>query len=230
LPPPPAYRDRVEACNEVLARVLAERLSDREKVVDLLRESYERRGIEPLRGWSAYNLYDKEMALLYVLGKYGLGLDWSEYPYLSSVFWKEEAYERAYRDILAGVPVEEALRSRVGEASQEAVFRVLRLAVSLVVMGFEPEDNLAKAFHASMRDLEQYRHNFFTFMRFYVALRTAERIAMGEIRSRREKEAFKLSLCLRMGAQGMAPPDELIRLIARSVFKVSERRLSRVLS
>jgi len=228
--PPPAYRERVEACNEVLAKVLAWRVDSREKVVELLRESYERRGIEPLRGWSAYNLYDKEMALLYALGKYGLGLDWSEYPYLSNVVWKEEAYEKAYRGILAGTPPPEAIKESVGELTQEAVFRVLRLVVSLVVLGFEPEEHLAKVFHASLRHMEQFKHNFFTFMRFYVALRTAERIASGEIKSRREKEAFKLALCVRMGAQGMAPPDDLIKLIARSVFKVNERKLSRIFS
>jgi len=228
--PPPAYRERVEACNEVLAKVLAGRLNRREEVVELLRESYEKRGIEPLRGWSARNLYDKEMAVLYALSKYGLGLSWEDYPQLLEVFGREEAYEKAYRDILAGVHPQAAVKRNVGEFTQEALFRVLRMAVSLVVLGFEPEDNLAKVFHESLRHLAFFRRNFFTFMRFYVALRTAERIANGEIKTRGEKEAFKLSLCLRMGASNMAPPDELIKLVSRSVFKVGGRRLSRIFS
>jgi len=227
--PPLAYRDRVEACNEVLAKVLAQRIQDREAVVEMLKRSYEVRGIEPLRGWSAYNLYDKEMALLYALGRYGLGLSPSDYPFLAEVFNKELAYEEAYRDVLTGSSFEEAVKARLGGFTQEGVFRVLRMAVSLVVLGFEPEDNLAKVFHRANEELESLRPNLFSFMRFYVALRTAERIASGEVRSKGEKEAFKLALCLRMGAPNMAPPDDLIKLISKAVFKVPERRLVRVL-
>lgn len=225
-----AYRDRVEACNEVLAKVLADQVRERERVVEMLKESYEAREIQPLRGWSAHDLYDKEMALLYALGKYGLGLSTVDYPFLASVFSKEIVYEEAYRDILAGRSVKEAVESRLGGLTQEGVFRVLRMAVSLVVLGFEPEDNLAKAFHRVNEELEALRSNLFSFMRFYVALRTAEQIASGSIKSRGEKEAFKLSLCIRMGAPNMAPPDDLVKLISRLVFRIPERRLTKLFS
>jgi len=226
--PPLAYRDHVEACNEVLAKVLASRIEDRGTVVEMLKRSYEARGIEPLRGWSAQDLYDKEMALLYALGKHGLGLSFFEYPFLTKVFSKEVACEEAYRDVLAGAPIEAAIRERLGEFTQEGVFRMLRLAVSLVVLSFEPEGNLAKVFQRAYQELSSLRQNLFSFMRFYIALRTAERIASGEVRSRSEKEAFKLALCLRMGASRMAPPDDLIKLVSRSVFKVAEGRLARM--
>ncbi len=228
--PSVAYRDRVEACNEVLAKALAGRVEDRAVVVEMLRRSYEARGIEPLRGWSAHDLYDKEMALLYALSKYGLGISPSDYPSLAKVFSKELAYEDAYRAVLAGSSFEEAIKAKLGAFSREAVFRVLRLVVSLVVLGLEPEDNLAKVFHKANEELEELRPNLFSFMRFYVALRTAERIASGEVRSRGEKEAFKLAQCLRMGAPNMAPPDDLIKLISKSVFKVSGKKLARVFS
>lgn len=228
--PAAAYRNHIEACNEVLARALAEQIQERSAVVELLKKSYEARGIEPLRGWSAHDLYDKEMALLYAVSKYGLGLSFSEHPFLAKVFDKELAYEMAYRDILSGAPIEEALKSRLGSFSQEELFRVMRLALSLVILGFEPEDNLSKVFHKAYSELTLLRLNLFSFMRFYVALRVAEKIASGEVKSKSEKEALKLSLCLRLGASNMAPPDDLIRLISRSVFKVPGWKLDRLLS
>ncbi|MCX8204831.1 MAG: DUF2192 domain-containing protein [Candidatus Nezhaarchaeota archaeon] len=228
--PAAAYRNHVEACSEVLAKALASRVQDRGVVVELLKQSYEARKIEPLRGWSAHELYDKEMALLYAVGRYGLGLSFSEYPFLAKVFHKEVAYEEAYRDILSGAPVEEALRARLGKFSQEELFRVLRLAASLVVLGLEPEEGLVKVFHKAYSELSSLRLNLFSFMRFYVALRVAEQIANGGVRTRSEKEALKLALCLRLGASSMAPPDELIRLVSKLVFRVPDRRLDRVLS
>lgn len=225
-----AYKNHIEACNEVLARALASGIRDRSVVVELLKRSYEARGIGPLRGWSAHELYDKEMALLYAVGKYGLGLSPSDHPSLAKIFDKETAYEEAYKGMLSGASVEEALKSKLGKFSQEELFRVLRLATSLVILGFEPEERLVEIFHRAYSELTSLRLNLFSFMRFYVALRVAEKIASGEVRSRSEKEALKLALCLRLRAPSMAPPDDLIRLISTSVFGVPNRRLDRVLS
>lgn len=226
--PPSAYRLRVDACNEVLAWVLSKKVFKREKVVEKLKGSYERIGIEPLRGWSARDLYDKELAFLYSVCRYGLGISWQDHPELLTLFRKEEAYDRVYRAVLAGVEPEVAMKEGLGGLTQEGLFRMLRLAVSLVVLNLEPEENLAKVFNKLMERLPSFNTNFYTFMKFYVALRTAERIACGEIKLKEEKEAFKLALCLKMGAPTMAPPDELIRLISKSVFKVNEVKLSRV--
>jgi len=224
-----AYRLHVDACNEVLGLMLSGSIATRSEAVDKLAEAYKKRGIGPIRGWSSKNLYDKEMAMVYVVGKYGLGLDFNEHQMLSKILSAEVDYERIYSEVLRGGRPSEVMQMIVGNTDKSTIFRVLRLALTAVVLGFEPEENLMRLYWSLAEEFKQYKRGFFTFMRFYIALRVAEKIALREIKSRNEKEAFKLALCLKNNAKNMAPPDELIALISREVFGVPNRVVSRIL-
>lgn len=224
-----AYRLHIDACNEVLSLILAGSISTRAEAVEKLVEAYRRRDIGPIRGWSAKNLYDKEMAMVYVVGKHGLGLEFNEEPTLSRVFSAELKYEKICREILEGAKPADVIQKVAGCIDKNTIFRALRLMLTAVVVGFEGEEGLLKLHKALSEEFKEHEKGFHTFMKLYIALRVAEKIALKEVRSRSEKEALKLALCLRSGVERGAPPDELISLILRKVFGVPKSVVDKVL-
>ncbi|MEB3798466.1 MAG: DUF2192 domain-containing protein, partial [Caldisphaeraceae archaeon] len=63
---------------------------DRDSIVDMLKLKYKKENIEPIRGASEpRDLFDKELTSLYVLGKYGMGLE-VQYPDLFDKVFKVE--------------------------------------------------------------------------------------------------------------------------------------------
>jgi len=224
-----AYKLHVDACNEVLSSILAGSISSRAEAIEKLAEAYKKRGIGPIRGWSSKNLYDKEMAMVYLVCRRGLGLELSENPVLSHIFSYEAKYENICREILEGAKPYDVIQKIVGDVDKNTIFRALRLMLTAVVLGFEEEDKLFKLHRALTEEFQEYEKGFRSFMKFYVALRVAEKIALREVKNRNEKEALKLALCLRIGVDRGAPPDKLISLIARKVFGVHKKVTSKIL-
>jgi len=70
----PPHKNRIQAAVTILSELTKQLDSiDRAKAVSVLKSMYESRKIQPIRGKSQPpDLYDKEMATLYVIGKYGL--------------------------------------------------------------------------------------------------------------------------------------------------------------
>lgn len=227
----PLYRDRVEASIEIWGNILRRNLTERADVVKLLREVYEERGVEPIRGKTKINIYDKEMATLYLVGKYGLGLDEDQYPEIfGKVFRNEVLYEKAFSEVLNGSPPREVLERYFREVNENVIFRVLRLGLTKTLLGWEAEENLIKVIKLFLRNFPRYSIRLNSFIRFYIALRLAERIVKREIRNRLEKEAYKHSMCVKFGSLKNAPPDSLIREIAVNVFKGKEFEVNTVLN
>ncbi|TDA37414.1 hypothetical protein DSO05_00450 [Candidatus Nezhaarchaeota archaeon WYZ-LMO7] len=224
-----AYRRHIDACNEVLSLILAGSISNRSEAVEKLAEAYRKRDIGPIRGWSAKNLYDKEMAMVYLIGKHGLGLDFDDNLTLSQVFSAELKYEEICRRILEGAKPIDVIQEVMGSVDKNIIFRILRLMLTAVVLGFKDEGELLKLHKALSEEFKEYGRGFRSFMKFYVALRVAEKIAVKEVRSRSEKEALKLALCLRSDVERGAPPDELISLISKEVFGVPKSVMNKVL-
>ncbi|MEM4818069.1 MAG: DUF2192 domain-containing protein [Candidatus Nezhaarchaeales archaeon] len=224
-----AYRHHIDACNEVLSSILAGSISTRAEAVEKLAEAYKKRGVGPIRGWTAKNLYDKEMAMAYLVGKYGLGLEFDDNPVLNQVFSAELKYEKACRRILEGAKPTDVIKEIVGNVDKNTIFRILRLMLTAVVLGFEDEEGLLRLYKALSEEFKEHEKGFRSFMKFYIALRVAEKIAIREVRSRSEKEALKLALCLRSCIERGAPSDELISLILREVFGVPKSVVSKVL-
>ena len=227
----PIYRDRVEASIEIWGNILKRNLVKRGVVVDLLRKTYEKRGVEPIRGKTKIDIYDKEMATLYLVGKYGLGLDEKEAPEIfGKVFRNEILYEKAFYEVLNGLPSAEVIKKYFGKVDENVIFRVLRLGLTKTLLGWEEEGNLIKVIKSFIESFPQYVNRLNSFIRFYIALRLAERIVNHEIRNRLEKEAYKHSMCVKFGSLKNAPPDSLVREIAVYVFKGKEFEVNSVLN
>ena len=109
---------------------------------------------------------------------------------------------------LSGADPVNSIKQHLGEVNQENVFRIIRLGLTLVVLGFEAEGKLLKVFQELRGHLSVFERGFASFLRFYTALRTAEAISIGLIKNRYEKEAFKLSYCVKLGCFKDAPPDK----------------------
>ena len=207
----------------------------REDVVELLKREYGRERISPLRGASLpEDIFDKEMASLYVVGKYGMGLD-EQYPELfDKVFYLESRYDKI-AEILITSPPEEA-RDRIlalvgGTLSDNTIARILRIRFTMVYFGFDTEESLNRLAEAMAKAFPDKEKIISKYIRFYIAFKVASEIYRGRVRDRITKEALKQGTALTFsGFQGTIPDDLYIMRIAREVFRVPEKVAFRVLA
>lgn len=230
MPSTPAYhRDRIEAAVEIWGEILSGSVASREQLAEVLRRVYESLDLEPIRGKTKIDIYDKELATIFLVGKYGLGLD-EELEKYQDLFKVELAASRALDRVIGGDEPRRALSDAFEKVDENVVFRVLRLAMTATVLGYMEEELFLKVLKSFESSFPEYAPNFLGFKRFYIAYKLAESIARGDVRNRIEKEALKHALCLRLGTERAAPPDWLVREIAVRVLKVPEHRANDVLS
>ncbi len=218
---------------EALSRILQEKITDRERATSILEDTYRKRAIQPLRGKAWPNdIWDKEMATLYVIAKYALMLNEENPELFHKLFNYEETLEEAANTILEKSPKDArkiVLFLLGGQIDDNTVARLLRVLTTKVVTGFEDEDKLIKLLQLLPKVFPEQERTVKKYARFYIALRVAQSIAMREIRSRIAKEAFKQALAARIGLPRIMPDDEYIAFIATNVFEVPRKKLSRIL-
>ena len=223
------YKTRITAAIDILSRLLKEHIVDRSLAADILKTVYEERGLSPIMGASTPpDIYDKELATLYVVARYGLGLDQEEPEWFQTLFYREIAYEEAAKLILSGAPRDQVEKA-LGELNENQVARMLRVATVKVLLGYSSEDELFRLLRAIPRVLPDYSQVARKFARFYIALRVAEAIATRRVRDRIAKEAEKQALAARIGLEKIIPDDKYIAIIAQRLFHLPRGRLSRML-
>lgn len=225
----------MDVWKEIIAEYEARGRISRERVAEMLKDVYKRERIEPLRGASTPpDLYDKELATLYVVGKYGMGLD-QTYPELfDEVFSHEVRYEESIKILLSNPP--DLARMKVeallgGRLDDNTVARMLRLKLTEVYFGFNSADSFERLLKALVEAFPEKIPLARKYARFYIAFQVADAIQKGEVRDRITKEAFKQAIALRLSYLNKTIPDDsYIKTIASSVFGVPERVLNFVLS
>ncbi len=217
---------RIEAAIDVWSKILRGEISSREQLVDYVERLYSINGIEPIRGKTKINIFDKELATVYLVGRYGLGLDDEEFAKYSGLFPIELHAEKVIEKVLEGADPRSAMEEEYGEIDENLVFRVLRLAMTAVLLGFMREEEFIRVLERFEETFDEYKRKIQGFKRFYIAFRVAEEVAASRIRNRIEKEAFKHALCLRLKAEKVAPPDWLVREIAINVLGAPEYRVN----
>ena len=222
---------RIEACISLISSILKGDVRSRRDAVKLLEELYETYGVEPIRGRTKINIFDKEMCTVYLVAKYGLGLSYEEYRKMyERIFYVELGAERAADRIRAGEDPVRVVSEELGEANENNIFRVARLEATGVFLEFKREDRLIELLRRLEEAFPDLRHKINGFRRFYIAFRVAQEIAAGGIRNRLEKEAFKHALCIKLNAVRAAPSDEFVREIAVNVLKAEESFVNNALS
>ena len=233
------HNKRIEALIEVWSKIMSINKSwTREELINLLKEVYMKRRIEPLRGLSRpSDIYEKELASLFFVGKYGLGLleDYKDVFYDALGFESkvEEAIEKMIN--LEDVnEVKKIINEILGNNNNASIngntlARILRIPFTGVILGFWPEEKLIKIINIINKAYPELENIIRKYVKFYIAFRTAEAIAKGELRTPKVKEAYKRALSVKLGFPKNVPGDYYVFTIAREVFNVSERILSRVL-
>ena len=194
------YRKRIKVLVEILNNILHRSNEvNRRDVVELLRKTYEKHGIKPLKGKAnPPDLFDKELSSLYVVGKYGLGFD-QDYPELfRKIFYIEEVFEQAIEYIIVGehTKARDLLKtvSPSNVVDSNTIARMLRIPFTKLLMGFLSEEEFSKILIKTRETIPEEERTVKNYVRFYIAFKIAESIYRGEVRSKNFKEALKLSL------------------------------------
>lgn len=233
------HNRRIEALIEVWSKIMSVNKSwSREEIINLLRDVYMKRRIEPLRGLSRpSDIYEKELASLFFVGKYGLGLleDYKDVFYGALGF--ELKVEEVIEKIIEVNNASEAKKiisefistNNNSSIDGNTLAKILRIPFTGVILGFWPEEKFIKVINIISNAFPELESTLRKYVKFYIAFRTAEAIAKGELRSSKVKEAYKRALSVKLGFPKNVPGDHYVFTIAREVFNVNERVLQRVL-
>jgi len=220
--------------NEIISRWEQGENLERDDVVRLLKREYERERISPLRGASLPpDIYEKEMSSLYIVGKYGMGLE-EQYPELfDRIFYPEIKYEKIIEILMTSTSEEarDKILAMLGrEPEDNIIARILRLEFTKIYYGFTDEESLRRLVAAILRVFPEKERMLSKYIRFYIAFKVASGIYRGEVRDRLTKEAVKQGTALVFSdIRGSIPDDNYIRKIAMEVFHVPRRILDHVL-
>ncbi|GBF08885.1 hypothetical protein apy_06100 [Aeropyrum pernix] len=233
-----SIRRRISILMDVWERMLQEWEKGgltRERAIEILKEVYGRERIKPLKGAAnPPDLFEKELASLYVVGKYGMGLE-SDYPELfDKVFHDEIRYEEAIKILLTEKPSTARMKVETllgGSFDENTIARMLRLKLAEVYFGFSSQDSLKNLLKRLSEAFPEYKEMASKYARFYIAFKIADDIQKGEVRDRLTKEATKQALALEFSWLGrkVLPDDTYIRVIAEDVFKLNNRVLDSIL-
>ncbi|MCD6563806.1 MAG: DUF2192 domain-containing protein [Thermoproteales archaeon] len=225
------HKDRIEIALNLWSKVVKGEIKTRNELVSKLKTQYIRNRIEPIRGKTKINIFDKELATVFLVGKYGLGLEEEEYKEkFESLFKKETLCEKAIEEIIIGKNPREVINRLFGNINEDIIFRILRLQATGVFLEFKDEDTLVKLINIFEKAFPEYAKKIEGFKKFYIAFKMAEQIAGGNIRNRIEKETLKHALCLKFNALKSAPSDSFVREIATQVLKAEEFKVNDTLS
>ncbi len=230
------YKKRIQ----VAVRLLSEFIKrvdelDRSSAVEILRKVYSEQRLQPIRGKATPpDLYDKEMATLYVVSKYGLKLN-EEHPELhSKIFYIEEALESTVEDIVNSRVNEarEKLRSLspTGVIDSNIVARLLRIPLTKLILGFTREEDFREILQRVIEAVPEEEKTVINYVKFYISLKLSEAIYRGEVKSREVKEAYKKALAIRLGFPKATPSDSYVWEVARAVFNISEKKMRDILT
>lgn len=223
------HAKRVEVAIDLISKALRGEIDSRRELIAALEEAYTRLGIEPIRGRSKINIYEKEMCTVYVVAKYGLGLDPSEYRDFYEKFLDVELKAEKAAERLKAGEGERAAIEEMGSSDENTVFRIARLEATAVLLGFKSDDELATLLRAIEEAFPNLRQKVNGFKKFFIAFRVAQALLAGNVTNRLEKEALKHALCIKFNAVKAAPSDDFIREIAVDVLGASERLVSNAL-
>lgn len=222
---------------EVLEKALRGDITTRLGLVEALKESYKRRGVEPLRGFSTESIYDKELATVHVVGIYGAGA--IAPGELDNLFYVENAAHSAL-EIVKGITevltdeVKEKIKGIIveikGKDLEDKVFRFLRYAFTGTVLGVFAEPLFVKTIRTAEAIYPDMEEKFVRYMAFYTAYKIAELIAEDSIRSPNDLKIYKYTYCLQLGFQKCKPSDKLIKEVAVNVYKVDKSKVNRLLT
>jgi len=230
------YKKKISVVIDFLATMIENNIDNREEIINKLKKRYEETGISPFRGLALpEDIYDKEMATLYIVGKYGMGIE-EDYPdFFEKVFRREKNYEIIIETLLDDNISLDEKRNKIlgilgGEINSNELSRVFRITFTKIILGFEKEEKLVKLLHRAREVFPELERDINKYAKFYIGFRLAEKISTGEIKDKVTKEAQKQALNLTMGLGKTMPDDNYIYNIAKNVFRLPKQKLLSILN
>jgi len=219
-------RRRIRVLVDAWSEVMLRNAKTREEVIEILKRMYEEHGVDPIRGASMPpDLFDKDMISLYIVGKYGLGLD-AELPneFFEVVFPLELSIERFIDKLLSNPSTAcEEEKDFCSSLDDGRVARVLRFAFTKMYFGFSTEEEFKKVLKSLYQLLPQFAETVRRFARFYIAYRVGEMIAKGHVRNRMEMSLAKNAIALELSIPKAVPSNKYIIEVAKHYFQIPER-------
>jgi len=204
----------------------------RQYIIERLKNEYNKEKISPIKGASdPKDIFDKEMASLYVLGKYGMGFE-VQYPDLfDSIFGQEikmdQVNEILLSDNLDGV--KDKILAIVGDINGNSIAKIMRLGLTKEYFGFIDQKTVVKLSESLRKAFPEQKNEVNKYMRFYAAFKISKAIDDGIVRNRITKEALKQALAIELNIdKKQMPRDKYIIKIATDVFNIPQKVLKRV--
>jgi len=223
------YRDRIQVAIDLWDRILRGRITTRAQLEEQLYVEYKKRGIEPFRGFSKVRIYDKEIATVFIVGKYGLGLDNDIIESTKHIFTVEYRCDKAYtllKNRNFNVSEEERAtvrdlidRPELGVNLEDRAFRFMRYVFTGTLLQLFPEEHFALTYRAAQEIFPELRDILIRYVKFYVAFKIAEGIVLGKITNPIERKIYKYAYCVKLDIPRCAPSDKLIREVTVKVYK-----------
>lgn len=227
-----AKRRRVKAYVNALSDLISSENPSRELAIQLVKKYLESVGVEPFRGASKPDdIYEKEMISLYVVATRGLGMD-SEYrDLMSRVFDKELTYDHTYLLLSREGSVEsvrEEIQLVAGRVDESYITRVLRYALTLYHLDFEPFESVMKVLKKAYHTFPEYGDSIRRFARFVISVKMSDEILQGIIKNRVEKEIRKQLLSLEMEIPKSTPSDDYVVKVAKVIHEINDSTLTKI--
>ena len=220
-----AKRRRVKAYVDALSQFLLSKDLSREKAAELIKKHLMNSGVEPFRGASMpEDIYDKELISLYIIGTLGLGISEDFKEVFEKVFSKEVKYEEVIKALASDQPIDqvrEVIKALINGLTENDIARILRFAVTLYYLDFKPYEFVTKVIKRLSEVLPEHLDTIRRFTKFFVAVKLAEEILNGSVRTRVEKEIRKQVISLETGIPKSTPSDEYAVKIAQVVYEIS---------
>ncbi len=221
-------RKRIRVLVDTWSEIMLRGVKSREEAVEILKKVYQEHGIDPIRGASTPpDLFDKDMISLYIIGKYGLGLD-AELPreVLETLFPLEVAIERFVDKLLKSSDPREVCEEEkefCSSLDDSRVARVLRFAFTKMYFGFSTEEEFRRVLKALYEMLPQFAETIRRFTKFYIAYKVGELIAKGQVRNRMEMSLAKNTIALELSIPKAVPSNRYIVEVARHYFQIPDK-------
>jgi len=224
---------RIKVATEIASALFSKNIVDREAVQKLLMEVYREHALQPMRGkaWPE-DIWDKEIATIYLVAKHLLKMDEKNPEVFHKLFHLEEILEEA-STIILDKEGEEARKWVLfllgGSINDNTLARLLRVISTGVILGFYEEGRLIELMKKIAEIFPEFERTLKKYAKYFIAMRTAQAIALGIVKDRITKEAIKQALTARIGLGPVTPDDKYIEYIARNIFELPKDKLESIL-
>lgn len=220
-------RKRILALVNAWSRIVKEGITSRDRAVEILKKCYEELRIEPIRGTNLPpDLYDKDMAALYIVGKLGLGIDRDiNGEVLAKLFSMEMAVEDVINKLRISLSYEDFCRNSENICKildDKFIARVLRYIFTMYYFGFIDRRAFIELMRKAYTVLKPMEETIRRFTKFVIAYEVGKKIAENEVKTRMELNMAKNTIALDFGIPNALPSASYIVDVARHFFNLPQ--------